>query len=288
VSGSVSVSAVITAYRRADVVERAIASALSQDHPVLEVIVVDDASGDDTADAVLSVRDPRVRLLRLPENVGPAGAMNAGIAAARGQLVALLDSDDRWLPHKLSRQVAAWQAHPSRDTLLVASRVLDVADGQVVGSRPEAVIDAGEDVADYLFVRDGLLQTSTMLLPRALASRVGFDAATRRHSDPGFVLRLADAGASFLQLENPLTCWCGVRGVARVSETASLDQSLAWLERYAAWMSPRARVAFRYRNHIRILRRRAPVAAAWLTLRAALAGVLGRREIARAWRWVRG
>ncbi|WP_375271949.1 glycosyltransferase family 2 protein [Sphingomonas sp.] len=283
-----SVSAVITAYRRADVVRYAIASALAQDHPVLEVIVVDDASGDDTVDAVLSVRDPRVRLVRLPENVGPSGAMNAGIAAARGRLVALLDSDDRWLPHKLSRQVAAWQAHPLRDRLLVASRVLDVADGQVVGVRPQAIIAAGEDVADYLFVRDGLLQTSTMLLPRALASRIGFDAATRRHSDPGFVLRLASAGACFLQLEEPLTCWCDVRGVARVSEAASLDQSLAWLRRYARWMSPRARVAFRYRNHIRILRRRAPLAAVWLTLRAALAGVLGRREVARAWRRVRG
>ena len=286
-TGAVSVSAIITAYRRAGVVRAAIASALAQDHPVLEVIVVDDASGDDTAEAVLAVGDPRVRLLSLPANVGPAGAMNAGIAAARGELVALLDSDDQWLPHKLSRQVAAWQAHPGREALLVASRVLDVRDGRVVGTRPEAPIEVGEDVADYLFVRDGLLQTSTMLLPRTLASRVGFDAATRRHSDPGFVLRLARAGASVLQLEEPLACWCSVSGAARVSSTRSLDESMAWLRRYGAWMSPRARVAFRYRNHIRILRRDAPVAAAWLTLRAALAGILGRREALRAWRRVR-
>jgi len=288
VIAAVSVSAIITAYRRAGVVRAAIASALAQDHPVIEVIVVDDASGDDTAEAVLAVGDPRVQLLSLPANIGPAGAMNAGIAAARGELVALLDSDDQWLPHKLSRQVAAWQAHPGREALLVASRVLDVRDGRVVGTRPEVPIEVGEDVADYLFVRDGLLQTSTMLLPRTLASRVGFDAATRRHSDPGFVLRLARAGASVLQLEEPLACWCSVSGAARVSSTRSLDESMAWLRRYGAWMSPRARVAFRYRNHIRILRRDAPVAAAWLTLRAALAGILGRREALRAWRRVRG
>ncbi len=283
-----SISVIITAYRRAGVVAEAIASALAQDHPVLEVIVVDDASGDDTADAIRRVEDARVRLVSLLENLGPAGAMNAGIAAARGELVALLDSDDLWLPHKLSCQVAAWQAHPDRARLLVASRLFDEQDGRVVATRPEAVITARDDVADYLFVRDGLLQTSTMLLPRALATRVGFDAATRRHTDPGFVLRLARDGACFLQLEEPLVRWRSVGGVARVSRTRSLDESRAWLDRYGTWMSPRARVAFRYRNHIRLLRRSAPWAAAGLTLRAALAGMLGRRELARAWRKVCG
>lgn len=284
----VEISAIVTAYRRADVVRQAIASVLAQDYPVLEVIVVDDASGDGTGDAVRAIADPRVRLLCLHENVGPAGAMNAGIAAARGELVALLDSDDLWLPHKLSRQVAAWQAHPERARLLVASRLFEEVDGRIVATRPEALIGADECVADYLFVRDGLLQTSTMLLPRALACRVGFDAATRRHTDPGFALRLVQAGARFVQLEEPLTRWRSVTGVARVSETRSLDASLAWLDRYGGSMSPRARIAFRYRNHVRILRRSAPLRAAWLTLRVACAGVLGRRELARAWRRWRG
>ncbi|WP_298809903.1 glycosyltransferase family 2 protein [uncultured Sphingomonas sp.] len=69
----VRVSAIITAYRRADVVGDAIASALAQTYPVHEVVVVDDASRDGTAAAVLAERDPRVRLVSLAQNLGPAG-----------------------------------------------------------------------------------------------------------------------------------------------------------------------------------------------------------------------
>ena len=156
----VTVSVIITAYRRAGVVTAAIASALAQTYPVFEVIVVDDASGDDTAAAVLAERDCRVRLVQLRDNLGPAGAMNAGIAAARGDLVALLDSDDLWLAEKLGRQVAAWQAHPSRDRVLVASRVIEEVDGVQIRVRPDRVMRPREDVGDYLFVHDGLIQTS--------------------------------------------------------------------------------------------------------------------------------
>jgi glycosyltransferase involved in cell wall biosynthesis len=277
----VTVSMIITAYRRSGVVGAAIASALAQTYPVFEVVVVDDASGDDTAAAVLAERDRRVRLVQLRNNLGPAGAMNAGIAAARGDLVALLDSDDLWLADKLERQVAAWQAHPLRAHLLVASRVIEEVDGVQIRVRPDRVMRPREDVGDYLFVHDGLIQTSTMLLPRALAQAVGFDAATRRHSDPGFVLRLQAAGANILHLPDALTRWRAVGGVARVSGADALRPSLDWLDLYGSMLGPRARVAFRYRNHIRILRRDRPVAAAWLTLRALFAGVIGRREIAR-------
>lgn len=256
----VRVSAIITAYRRADVVGDAIASALAQTYPVHEVVVVDDASRDGTAAAVLAERDPRVRL------------------------VSLLDSDDLWQPDKLERQVAAWRAHPARARLLVTSRVVEDREGAAPRERPERLMRPSEDVGDYLFVADGLIQTSTMLLPRALAQMVGFDAATRRHSDPGFVLRLQAAGATIHQLPDALTRWRAVGGVARVSGARTLDTSLAWLERYRTTLSPRARVAFRYRNHIRILRRTRPAAAAWLTLRALLAGVIGRRELARLFR----
>lgn len=280
----VRVSAIITAYRRADVVSNAIASALAQTYPVHEVVVVDDASRDGTAAAVLAERDPRVRLVSLAQNLGPAGAMNAGIAAARGELVALLDSDDLWRPDKLERQVVAWQAHPARARLLVASRVVEEREGAAPRERPERLMRPSEEAGDYLFVADGLIQTSTMLLPRALAQAVGFDAATRRHSDPGFVLRLQAAGATIHHLPDALTRWRAVGGVARVSGARTLDTSLAWLERYRTALSPRARVAFRYRNHIRILRRTRLAAAAWLTLRALLAGVIGRRELARLFR----
>lgn len=101
---SLTVSAVIPTYDRGAFLGEAIASALGQTYPVLEVVVVDDGSPM-PHEAMREGIDPRVRYLRLPTNQGANAARNAGIAAARGDVVAMLDDDDVWLPTKLARQV---------------------------------------------------------------------------------------------------------------------------------------------------------------------------------------
>ena len=100
---SPTVSVIIPTYNRAPFVGEAIESALAQTRPPLEVVVVDDGSTDDTADRVAHYGD-RVVYVR-QTNAGPATARNTGIGHARGDLIALLDSDDRWLPQKLEWQV---------------------------------------------------------------------------------------------------------------------------------------------------------------------------------------
>lgn len=99
-----SVSVVIPAYQRQDLVGRAVTSALAQSPPPQEVIVVDDASTDSTA-AVAEAAGARV--IRLAVNSGEGAARNAGIEAASTPWIALLDSDDEWLPGHLNR---VWQA----------------------------------------------------------------------------------------------------------------------------------------------------------------------------------
>lgn len=100
------VSAIIPSHNRAGLVLRAVASALAQTHAAMEVIVVDDGSGDDTPAVLAAVADPRLRVIRRERAGGVSAARNAGIAAARGAYVALLDSDDEWLPEKTVRQLA--------------------------------------------------------------------------------------------------------------------------------------------------------------------------------------
>lgn len=277
-----SVSVVIPVFRRPATVQEAIRSALAQTHPVLEIIVVDDASGDGTADAVRAIADPRVKLITLVENQGQSAATNIGIDAAGGDLVALLDSDDIWLPEKLACQIAVWQALPDRGRKLVAARVIVEVNGQATGVAPERALRPGEAIDDFLFVRDGLVQSSTLLVPHALAAEVRFDSTMRRHSDLGFLLRLTHAGGSVVQMDEPLARWRSVTGAARLSTTAKLDSSLEWYRKYRPMMSRRAAIAFRYRNHIRILRRYDKKAAAVVTLQAIGAGVLGWREVRRA------
>lgn len=102
------VTVLVAAYDAEAFVERAITSALTQQGPSLEVVVVDDASRDRTRAVVraLADHDPRVRLVALDVNGGPAAARNAGIAAARGAWVAVLDADDAFRPGRLATLVA--------------------------------------------------------------------------------------------------------------------------------------------------------------------------------------
>jgi GT2 family glycosyltransferase len=107
------VSVVIPTFNRAYCLPRAIDSVLNQTHPHVEAIVIDDGSTDDTT-AVVSARyggDRRVRYHK-QANTGISGARNAGLARVSGDYVALLDSDDEWLPWKLELQVACLRAHP--------------------------------------------------------------------------------------------------------------------------------------------------------------------------------
>ena len=104
------VSIVIPTYNRAGFVREAITSVLQQDYPDVDLIVVDDGSRDDTA-AVVSGFGPAVRYL-YQENRGVSAARNRGVAASTGGLIAFLDSDDLWLPSKVSAQVAYFEAHP--------------------------------------------------------------------------------------------------------------------------------------------------------------------------------
>ena len=115
------VSIVIPTYNRAELLPRAVAAVQAQTYAHWELIVVDDASTDHTAQLVtaLAGADPRIRLIRNTGAVGPGGARNTGLAQCRASWVAFLDSDDTWQPEKLARFVAEADARP--DAVLIGS-----------------------------------------------------------------------------------------------------------------------------------------------------------------------
>jgi glycosyltransferase involved in cell wall biosynthesis len=107
------VSVVIPTFNRAGLIARAIDSALAQTHPALEVIVVDDGSTDGTAELVRRRYAAELRVRCLTQtNQGVCAARNRGLAEARGDYVALLDSDDVWRPWKLELQLSCLRAVP--------------------------------------------------------------------------------------------------------------------------------------------------------------------------------
>lgn len=101
------VSVIIRTYNRASLIERAIQSVLKQSFPDFEIIVADDGSTDQTADMVnkIALIDSRINFFSQVHGGVPGRPLNLGLKHCRGRYVAILDSDDEWLPTKLEKQI---------------------------------------------------------------------------------------------------------------------------------------------------------------------------------------
>lgn len=181
------VSVVIPTYNRAHLVSRAISSALAQDFPELEVIVVDDGSTDETPR--LLAQFEAVRVIRFEHNRGGAAARNAGIEAARGELIAFLDSDDEWLPTKVRRQADVIQNSSAVGAVYCRYFVNDDATGQRIEWTSELYTGS---------IRPALLRgrcprsVSLFLVRRAALERVGgFDESLEGFQDADLWIRLS-------------------------------------------------------------------------------------------------
>lgn len=107
-----TVSVIIPTYNRSQLIARSIKSVLNQTYQNFELIVVDDGSTDSTGDIVTGFKDERIRYVRREKNGGEAAARNTGIKTARYEYIAYQDSDDEWLPEKLTRQVEVLENAP--------------------------------------------------------------------------------------------------------------------------------------------------------------------------------
>lgn len=124
-------SVVMPVYNVERFVAAAIDSVLAQDFGDFELIIVDDAGTDGSMAIVRGYDDPRIRIIA-QANRGLAGARNTGIAAARGRYVALLDSDDIWLPQKLTRHFAHFEADAGLGVSYTGAELIDEA-GRPIG-----------------------------------------------------------------------------------------------------------------------------------------------------------
>lgn len=239
------VSVVIPAFNRAEVLPRSIGSVLAQTFTDFEIVVADDASTDATRETVAALRgrDARVRLVALGTNGGAARARNAGVAAARGSFIAFLDSDDWWLPGKLTAQVAALSAS-ARPERTLCSHAYHVDDHLAPRIWPRRGPQPGEPLSEYMFVANGNLQTSTWMVSRAVCAEFPFEPALRRHQDWDFLLRLAAARVDFLFLAEPHGHRVCAPAPDRLSDIADAEYSRSFVEQRRALFTPAARAAF--------------------------------------------
>lgn len=107
------VSVVIPTHNRSSRLVRAVDSVLRQTYSRLEIIVVDDCSSDNTAEAIARLDDSRIRYVRHDHNLGGAAARNTGIRLAQGEFIAFLDDDDEWEPTKTEEQLTLLRHYPA-------------------------------------------------------------------------------------------------------------------------------------------------------------------------------
>ena len=103
------VSIIVPTYNRSNLVVRAIKSVLTQSFTDFELIVVDDASTDDTQQLIAEIKDTRIKIIRHEKNKGAPVARNTGIKSSIGEYIGFLDDDDEWLPEKLEKQLKLYK-----------------------------------------------------------------------------------------------------------------------------------------------------------------------------------
>jgi glycosyltransferase involved in cell wall biosynthesis len=191
------VSVVIPFYNAKAFLGDAVESVLAQGYRPLEVCLVDDASTDGGAGAAarLAEASPAVRLFRLATNQGPAAARNAGLHAARGDLVTFLDADDLMVPDRVAVQAAYLAAHPEADVVVgLADNVLEPG-----VAPPSWLPHVGTGV------RRGYAYAMTMLARRSVFARVGlFDPTLRVSEDTEWMLRARAAGVVIARIDRAL------------------------------------------------------------------------------------
>lgn len=195
------VSVVMPVFDRADRVGAAIESMLSQSLADFELLVVDDASRDATPEVVRRYRDPRVTLVPLRANLGNAAARDVGMSLARAPLIAVMDSDDLSLPHRLERQAEFLGTRSDVQFLAAdATRVVEGRCEPMVWPRDDSQIKA------MLLQVDGAMIHPTVMMRRAFVSASGirYHAAMRTDADNDFYVQAMVAGGRFHNLGEPL------------------------------------------------------------------------------------
>ena len=175
--GQPLVSVILSVYNGERFLEETVRSVLSQTYAPLELVIVDDASTDRTADIIRSFQDERILVRHNAANEHISVSTNRGIAVSKGAYVAIIDSDDRWLPDKLEKQVAWMEAHPETGFCFTWAQVVDENDRP--WGEEEQLVSAfrQENRSRDQWIHDLLLSGNCFCHPGVLYRREALEAA---------------------------------------------------------------------------------------------------------------
>jgi glycosyltransferase involved in cell wall biosynthesis len=242
------VSVLIPTYRRPQLIQRAVKSALAQTLKQIEVIVVIDGP-DETTRKALEINDSRLRVIELPTNQGSRAARNTGVEAAKAKWVAFLDDDDEWMPEKLELQLQAAQSSQYKFPIISSLLIARTPQGDSIW--PRRLPYPSEALSEYLFVRntlfqgEGLVHTSTIFAAKELLQKVPFNTALQRHDDWDWLLRaIPEQGVGVEFVEQPLSVWYLGEARQSLSKSNNWQFSLNWIKAKRDLVTPRAYSSF--------------------------------------------
>ncbi len=178
------VSVVIPVFNRRTELERTLKSVSLQTERSMEVLIVDDGSTEDIQGLVKKINDDRIFYFRLPAKGNANVARNLGIKQAKGKYIAMMDSDDEWLPNHLELRIR--EIEEKRVDFIFGSIVANHGStNREVISRP---LKKGEHILNYV-LSDGMAQTSTYFFKTSTVKQVNWDESLERHQDWDFIAR---------------------------------------------------------------------------------------------------
>jgi glycosyltransferase involved in cell wall biosynthesis len=186
------ISVVIGTRNRRALLLRTLGTVLGQTHRDIEVVVVDEASDDGTAEAVAALGDARVRVVRNAEPQGVGRARNRGITESSGTYVAITDDDDLWAPDKLERQLLALRSTRGALWSFVGAMVIDPELRMLRWQRVPAVDGLANRLLEVNVVPGGA--SGVVARRDAIDTAGGFDGAYRHFADWDLWIRLALLG----------------------------------------------------------------------------------------------
>lgn len=266
-------SVIIPVYNRTDLLLRAVGSVLRQEFQSFEIIVVDDGSKDDIKSIVDAFGDHRIFYHR-QTNQGASAARNAGIDRARGKYVALLDSDDSYLPHHLATMHAILEHSP--DAVAYSPIIAMRGKGRKF-IKPPRPLAKGENMATYLMCDRGFVQTSGVCLSRAIAAKVRYRNDAKFGDDTDFAVRLQLAGCEFIMADVPGVLWSDDIEHERLSDIRQPIGELEWLEDLRPKIPARAYFGYRGWHQAKSLMPEASLRALSLYFQALVRGSYGPR-----------
>lgn len=176
------ISVIIPSYNRADTIDRCIKSVLNQTYSDIEIIVIDDKSTDNTEEVVKSLKDRRVKYIRLEKNSGACVARNIGVKEAKGEYIAFQDSDDEWHENKLELQLNYLK---TKNLDVVSCRMEQIFDENKINIFPRNLDLEGNNI----YFKNSI-STQTILGKKICFENERFDENLPRFQDWDLVLRL--------------------------------------------------------------------------------------------------